>query len=420
MWRKQTIEPQSARFAQRLRDRHVISPAGSDLARMVLAHHGEFTRAGTELPALIYHSLTRQLSEVEGVGRNGIDRKSQQTLVQSALSNAAATPLVMTRPGTMIQRRSLSAGSPADAGFSTREPQAMMRSPVLSDTLPFEESPAPVSLFGAGRFSASASPSRESTPSGPVARAAVVGFFGATLASPETPRPVVTLPESDNPNSKPPAGWPAPSEERSPPLFLFHAPAVALRKEAAQDDVTQTGSARRGSALPPIFGAILVMKTSGTKPGLVSSAKSGRARSEGSIGFAGFRSPILSEVHPSRPEAFNSGFLRRDIRMNPLGRSLPWEKEIASAAALSAPPLDLTLQLPKVSVAPEAAVSAVGPTPGRSLAEDQEVTARSMNSDMRPAVEPQVLSVPQVADRVYRLLERRLMIERERRGVFRT
>jgi hypothetical protein len=162
------------------------------------------------------------------------------------------------------------------------------------------------------------------------------------------------------------------------------------------------------------------MKTSGTKPGLVSSAKSGRARSEGSIGFAGFRSPILSKVHPSRPEAFNSGFLRGDIRMNPLGRSLPWEKEIASAAALSAPPLDLTLQLPKVSVAPEAAVSAVGPTPGRSLAEDQEVTARSMNSDMRPAVEPQALSVPQVADRVYRLLERRLMIERERRGVFRT
>jgi hypothetical protein len=46
--------------------------------------------------------------------------------------------------------------------------------------------------------------------------------------------------------------------------------------------------------------------------------------------------------------------------------------------------------------------------------------ASSTNSETRPPATPQIVSIPEVADRVYRLLERRLVIERERRGVFRT
>ena len=84
--------------------------------------------------------------------------------------------------------------------------------------------------------------------------------------------------------------------------------------------------------------------------------------------------------------------------------------------AFSAPSFDLTLQLPKTLPASDSAVAAVESPLRPSLPE----AAGSTNSEMRPPAALQTLSVPDVADRVYRLLERRLIVERERRGVFRT
>jgi hypothetical protein len=399
---KRTIEPQSEVFAQRLRDRHLISPAGSDFARALLAKYAGFNRARSDFPALIYFELTAA-GDRGVIEQKGIEFTPQEARGQSARVNVATAPPVVMPARKMIQRRSLSGGSPA-GGFATREPGPVLRSPGLREAPPFEQSLAPVSLSGASRVSASLSRFRDTSPADPTATATRVLFLPA--APSESRRRTATSPRSDGPNPIPSIGLPAESREGSPPLVLSHRPAAAIRSDAGEDQVRKLTSGRPGPPLPPIFAAIRV-----SAPKLMGS------QSEGAIGFAGFRSPILSEVDPSRPEAFTPEILRRDIRMNLLVRGLPRNTQTASAASLSMPSLDLTLPTTRV---PEAAASAVAPTPGRSPAEDQEVTVRSMNDDTRPAVERPVLSVPEVADKVYRLLERRLMIERERRGVFRT
>jgi len=109
------------------------------------------------------------------------------------------------------------------------------------------------------------------------------------------------------------------------------------------------------------------------------------------------------------------------------GQRLVLEREISSlppipdkrpATELWAPSVDLTLHLSKASVSPmpetSAAISAARQSPVRT----GEAPTRLMHGESRSAVQSRPLSVPEVAEKVYRLLERRWVIERERRGVF--
>jgi hypothetical protein len=162
----------------------------------------------------------------------------------------------------------------------------------------------------------------------------------------------------------------------------------------------------------------------------ISSQTSSRRLGEVSETLDDLRSPMPSLVQTWAPEAFDAQFFWRDIRVNAVGRvgGLPVGRKSPYLAiqspepmvAFSAPSFDLTLQLPKTLPASDSAVAAIESPLRPSLPEAGEITARSTNSETRPPAAPQTLSVPDVADRVYRLLERRLIVERERRGVFRT
>jgi hypothetical protein len=175
-------------------------------------------------------------------------------------------------------------------------------------------------------------------------------------------------------------------------------------------------------------GFLQTARNSLTKGSAILSEASARSRGAGSTSFAGFQPMMPGLLQTWAPEAFHGEFFWRDIRVNPLGRPAVSAVEQKSAhpflipesvTALSTPSFDLTLQLPKAAATTDTAASAIQSS-RRSLSEDEEVTARSTNTEMQPPATPQGLSVPEVADRVYRLLERRLVIERERRGVFRT
>jgi hypothetical protein len=421
MDRHRTIEPQSIKFVQFLRDRHGISPAASDLARTVVAKFGGFARSGAERPALLDHGLTWQWRGIDAVGRNEMDGKSQQAPAKFTLSKDVATPLIMARPENMIQRKFLPSAPPAGGGFSTIEPHAAQRSPVLSAALP---------LFASGRFSASASPSRESTPPAPTASAARVVLLRPALTSIEKLRAAGTLPESDGPSSSASISRPAESREQSPTLFRFNRNATPIRKVA-----DQAGLLGQPRFVSPVLAGIPVSEMSANHPNLVRAARGSVATrfaissetsswrlGEASRSLGDFPLPTASLVQAWAPEPFHAEFFSRDIRINPLGRagSLAATLNSEAAAAFQAPSFDLSLQLPKTPVASDSAVSAIESSPRRSVTEGEEVTARSTNSEMRPAAGPPVLTVPEVADRVYRLLERRLVIERERRGVFRT
>lgn len=76
--------------------------------------------------------------------------------------------------------------------------------------------------------------------------------------------------------------------------------------------------------------------------------------------------------------------------------------------------LDLTLQVPQAAVS---SVSEVSTERLPTVPHTAEVPRRSMTAEGHEITARQ-LSVPEVAERVYRLLERRLVIERERRGIF--
>jgi hypothetical protein len=78
------------------------------------------------------------------------------------------------------------------------------------------------------------------------------------------------------------------------------------------------------------------------------------------------------------------------------------------------PSLDLTLRAPQAAVSSESDASIEHvPTMPRTA----EVPARSVTAESVDVTAKQ-LSVSEVADRVYRLLERRLVIDKERRGIF--
>ena len=397
---------------------------------MLLAKYAGFNRAENHLPVLIYHDLPA-LSKFSAPGQKGSELRLQQTPVQSALSHAAASPVGVTRSGNIIQRRALSGRSPVGSGFSTREPETRLRSPLLSETLARRELPAPVSPSAARRFSASVSSFQEAAPSGPAAATGEILFLRPTLPSRESLRAAVTLPESGSSNAAS-VGLSAKSAERLPPLLLSHRPAAAMEKKGDAGEVRQAVASRRVPALAPIFAGVPVLPMSAnqrvrgaagssvSKTFAIYSGPPARPRSGGAKSFADSGAPMPSLVQTSAPEAFNSEILLRDIRVNPLGRSLPVEDEIAPAAAFRAPSLDLTLQLPTAPAASEAGASTVASAPRPSVTGAEQAAPRSMNSEIRPAVQPPVLSVPEVADRVYRLLERRLVVERERRGVFRS
>src|SRR5574342_1390876 len=107
MRQQRTIEPQSLRFVHFLRDRHWISPVVPDFARMMIAKYAAFARAGTKRPALLDYSLTWLWGGVEGAGRDETDGKSQRVAPEFSPSKSGGTVPIITRPGTMIQRKSL-------------------------------------------------------------------------------------------------------------------------------------------------------------------------------------------------------------------------------------------------------------------------------------------------------------------------
>lgn len=431
-----TIEPRSVKFAQRLLSRHRFSLTGSDLAETVVAKYAAFAGAGTEFSPLIDHSLTWR-REIDGVSRHDSDREPERAPGEFTPSNGGARQSTLRRSGNMIQRRTLSDGPPAGRGFSPLEPAALP-APALRGALPAEALPGRSSQLAADRFSESRSRLGEFFPGGPVASGAGVTFFRAPVALAEAAHPAGTLPGSDAPWYAASAGRPVEKGRRSTQLFRIQRSGTAMGNDGYDD----APSGRPGSALSLVLAGMPVLKKSATQPGFLQTGRnslakgsailsetSWRSSGAGSTNFAGFQPVRPGLLQAWAPEAFQPEFFWRDIRVNPLGRAAELAVEQKSAhpllnpesmAAFSTPSFDLTLQLPKPAATSDIAVSAIESSPRRSFSEDNAVTARSTNTEMRASAEPQVLNVPQVADRVYRLLERRLVVERERRGVFRT
>src|SRR5262245_25445584 len=429
MRQQRTIEPRSIRFVHSLRDRHWISPVVSNLARMI-AKYAAFARAGTKRPTLFDYGLTWRWGEVEGARRDETNGKSQRVAAEFAPSKSGDTVPIVTRPGTLIQRKSLPSAPPADGGFSRTEPHAPLRSPVLSEASPFEASRASGVLLAADRVSGLALRLGEALPRALLLR--------PTLSLAENPRAAKTLPESDPLDSRASIGQLAESTEQLPARFRFNRTAAPMEKHV--DQSMRSGWRRFHSA---VSAGIPVSKISANQSNpidaAVDSAATGFAISsqtsssrlgEVSQSLGDLRSPMPSLVQTWAPEAFNEEFFWRDIRVNPVGRvgGLPVERKSPylslpspeAMVAFPAPSFDLTFQLPKTQPASDFAVAAVESPLRPSLPEAEEITARSTNSETRPPAAPQTLSVPDVADRVYRLLERRLIVERESRGVFRT
>jgi hypothetical protein len=128
------------------------------------------------------------------------------------------------------------------------------------------------------------------------------------------------------------------------------------------------------------------------------------------------------------PEALRAEFFWRDIRINPVGGAAGLGAEKKSAlptvkpefvTTFATPSVELALQLPKVPATSVAGVSATESLPPL-LPANEARAADSQVTEQRPPPTTQVWNVPEMAERVYRLLERRLVVERERRGVFRT
>ena len=417
-----TIEPQSLRFVDFLRDRYWISPAVPDLARMMIAKYAAFARVGTKRPALVDYGFT--WGGGYGAGRDETNGKSQRGAPEFAPSKSGGT--LITRPGTTIQRKSPPSAPSADGGFSATEPHAALRSSVLSETSPFEASRASGVLLAADGISGLAPRFGESLP--PVLP------LWPPLSLAERPHAAGTLAESDPPHSRASMGRLAESVEQSPARFRFSRTGTPMEKNG--DQGAPSGPRRFLSAASA---GIPVSKMSAHQPNpigaavgtvatgfAISSETSSRRLGEVSETSSDLRFPLPRLVETWAPEAFDADFFWRDIRVNAVGRGggLPVERNSPylsmrspeSMVAFSAPSFDLTLQLPKTLPASDSAVAAVESPLRPSLPE----AAGSTNSEMRPPAALQTLSVPDVADRVYRLLERRLIVERERRGVFRT
>jgi hypothetical protein len=296
----------------------------------------------------------------------------------------------------------------------------------LSEASPFEISRASGFLLAADRFSKPTPRLGESLPR--------VLFLRPTLSLAERPHSVGTLPEADGPRSSASIAQQAESTEQSAARFRFNRTATPMEKNG--DQGAPSGWRRflsAASARIPVSkmsvnqaNPIATAADSVATGFAVSSETSSRRLGEVSMRLGDLRLPLSSVVETWAPEAFDAEFFWRDIRVNPVGRvgGLPVGRKSPYLSirspepmvAFSAPSFDLTLQLPKTLPASNSAVSGVESPLGPSLPE----AAGSPNGETPPLAAPQTLSVPDVADRVYRLLERRLIVERERRGVFRT
>ncbi len=422
MDRHRTIEPQSVKFARFVRDQHSLSPAGLNLALVLLAKYAGFASAGTERPPLIDHGLIWQWRGGDALLRNEMDGKSQSVAAEFAPSQSGSAPSIRGRRGTMIQRESLPSAPPAGDRFPAIEPHAALRSAISSETTPFEVSRGPGFQWAVERFPVSAPPLRETTRLAPTASAAREVFSPPALAWRKTPSPVRTSAESHHPHSVASIHRWARSR--------FDDTATAMGEDADHG----VPSGQRGF-VSPALGGIPVLEMAANHPNLAAAAQDSIATrfaissqtapwrlGEGSKRLDDFRWRKPSLIQTWAPKPLHAEFFWRDIRVNPLGhpRSVAQSVNSESAATISAPRLDLGLQLPNTPVASDSAFSAVASSPQRALLEADEVMAKSTKSETRPPAPPQILSIPEVADKVYRLLERRLVIERERRGVFRT
>ena len=389
---------------------------------MVVAKFGGFARSGAERPALLDHGLTWQWRGIDAVGRNEMDGKSQRAPAEFAPSKDAAT-----RPICAAARE-------YDSAQISPERAARWRR-IFHDRIAcgaaltgFERGLASVRLRAVFCISVAIArvyapcANRERSPGGAfAARTAVEKSCQHRPA--HCRNPTVHTRRSRSPRA-------AESREQSAALFRFDRTTTPMRKDA--DHGAPSGQPRFVS---PVLAGIPVSEMSANRQNLVRAARGSVATrfaissetSSWRLGGASrslgdFPSPTASPVQAWAPEPFHAEFFSRDIRVNPLGRagSLAATLNSGSAAAFSAPSFDLSLQLPKTPAASDSAVSAIESSPRRSLTEGEEGRARSANRETQSAAAPQSLTVPEVADRVYRLLERRLVIERERRGVFRT
>ena len=380
---------------------------------MLVVKFDGFARSLTEHSALFDHGLIWQGRGIDRAGRNEMDGTSQQAPAKSTLFRDAGTPLMMGRPGNMIQRKSLPSAPAAAGGFYTTEPHAALRSPASS-------------VVDSGRFSASAPQSRESTWPALTATAVQLVPLPASSIPIENPHAGI-LPQADGPSSSASIGR---VENREQSATLFDFDRNAIRKVA--DDVAPSDQSRFVS---PVMARIPASAMSANQQNFIRAACGSVAttfaissetsswRLDGASKSLGeFPWPTATPVQACAPEPLHAEIFSRDIRINPLGRvgGLAATLNSNAADAFPAQSLDLSLQHPKTPAAPDFALPSKESSPRRSLTEGEEVTTRSMNSEMRTAVGPQVLTVPEVADKVYRLLERRLVVERERRGVFRT
>jgi len=385
---------------------------------MMIAKYGVFARAGARRPALLDYGLTWQWGGVFGAGQDETDGRSQRVAPELAPSKNGGTVPLITRPGTMIQRKSLPGAPSADGGFSEIQTHAALRSPVLSETSPFEASRASDFLLTADGVSG------------------VAPRFGESLSTVLPLWRPLSLAERppDSPHSRASIGRLVESAEQSPARFHFNRTATPMEKNGKQRAplgwrgfLSAASAGIPVSKMPanqpnPISAAVGTAATGFTTSSETSSPRLG----EVSMRLGDLRFPLPSLVQTWAPEAFDAEFFWRDIRVNPVGHvgGLPVEQKSPYQAirppepidAFSAPSFDLTLQLPKTLPTSDSAIAAVE-SPRRPSPPE---AAGSTNGETRPPVAPQTLSVPDVADRVYRLLERRLIVERERRGVFRT
>jgi hypothetical protein len=427
-------ESKAEKFARRIRERHLINPMSLDFAQRIVAKYTGFHRGGVN-----FQGHDSRIPESSG-GLEWIRQANHENVY-----------LNVTRAGNMIQRRAFSSGRSAMEALSAREESSgetfsnggetvdsswrLRRAPRAHPRgIQAREYDSSANSF-VGRRRPTLDLSSIVDDDATLSRKAAMGkaFNAAFSVSPKSlSMPAPTLATT---------GAGVSHVDALSPMRKFSGEETAPFQSreygrSASGSNLVTLSADPGKTPPFEFKALYLaaahrlLPISIPKTPMVHAVKSGSANTVTANNFINSRLPTLKSPLGPASKVFQPDVFAPGKGMNPSTRGeMPAFAKESSSSALNlnpgpvteswAPSADLTLHMPKASISagPENAAAVSANRPSSDVASEASTT--SMQGENRSAIQAPSLSVPEVADKVYRLLERRLVIERERRGIFR-
>jgi hypothetical protein len=427
------MESRAEKFARRIRERHLINPKSLDFAQRIAAKYTAFHRGGGNIP-----------------GRDSRIHESSGDLDWIRQANHESVYLNVTRAENMIQRRAFSGGRSAVEALSASEESSgetfsnggkpvdsswrLRRAPRAHPRgFQARESDSPANSF-VGRRRPASDLSSIVDDDATLSRKAAMGkaFHAPFPVSPSSlsmPAPALTTGagvshvDASGPMRKFSGGETAPFQSREYGRSASASNLVTLSADPGKTPPFEFKA-------PYLAAAHRLAPISIPKTPVVHPVKSGSANTVIANNFINSWLPTLKSPLAPASKVFHPDVFAPGKGMNPSTRGeMPAFAKESSVSALNlnpgavteswAPSADLTLHLPKASISagPENAAAVSVTRPSSDVANEASTT--SMQGEDRSAIQAPSLSVPEMADKVYRLLERRLVIERERRGIFR-